>query len=137
MLLYFQTRQIKESLTYHPFWAKCAFNQISNSNGSNKGGLQDEVKVKVNKKVYKVTIKIMNQNIVINRQPISQVTMGKFNSMKFIINPIQMINISKKLFFLSQLWVNNTEYWKFQWVSQPIGICTIGCGCTKSSTKWQ
>lgn len=116
VLLYFQTRQIKESLTYHPFWAKCAFNQISNSNGSNKGGLQDEVKVKVNKKVYKVTIKIMNQNIVINRQPISQVTMGKFNSMKFIINPIQMINISKKLFFLSQLWVNNTEYWKFQWV---------------------
>lgn len=110
VLLYFQTRQIKESLTYHPFWAKCAFNQISNSNGSNKGGLQDEVKVKVNKKVYKVTIKIMNQNIVINRQPISQVTMGKFNSMKFIINPIQMINISKKLFFLSQLWVNNTEY---------------------------
>lgn len=115
VLLYFQTRQIKESLTYHPFWAKCAFNQISNSNGSNKGGLQDEVKVKVNKKVYKVTIKIMNQNIVINRQPISQVTMGKLNEVSSSI-PFKWLIYRKKIFFLSQLWVNNTEYWKFQWV---------------------
>lgn len=136
MLLYFQTRQIKESLTYHPFWAKCAFNQISNSNGSNKGGLQDEVKVKVNKKVYKVTIKIMNQNIVINRQPISQVTMGKLNEVSLSI-PFKWLIYRKNCFSSLNCGLIILNIENFSGFAQPIGICTIGCGCTKSSTKWQ